>query len=92
MARPRARLVVRVSPRASRDGVGGYRDGALIVRVTAPPVDSAANEAVIQVLARALDLPKRDLEIVRGLRSREKHIEIDGLTEPQVAERLAKLG
>ena len=51
----RASVDLRVIPRSPRDAVDGWRDGRLVVRVTAPPVDHAANEAVVAVLARALD-------------------------------------
>lgn len=92
MAPSRTRLSIRVSPRASRDEVDGFRQGALVVRVTAPPVDSAANDAVVRVLAGAIGVPKRDVSIVRGLRSRDKQVEIAGLSDAQLADRLAKLG
>jgi uncharacterized protein (TIGR00251 family) len=70
------RFGVRVQPRASQSAVAGARDGRLLVRVTAPPVDEAANEAVIDVIARALDVPKRAVRIVSGQRGRNKTIEI----------------
>ena len=54
------RLAIRVMPRSPRTAIDGIRDGRLIVRVTAPPVDGAANDAVVAALADALDLPKRD--------------------------------
>ena len=70
------RFEVRVQPRASRSAVVGVRDGRLMLRVTAPPVDAAANEAVIELLARELDVPKRSIRIVGGLRNRNKTIEV----------------
>jgi uncharacterized protein len=80
---------VRVIPRAGRSGVAGMRDGAVLVRLAAAPVEGAANEALIEVLARALDRPKRDIQIVSGERSRSKRVLVDGLTRNQV---LAALG
>ena len=66
----------------------GWRDGTLLVKVTAPPVDSAANAAVVDLLSSALDLPKRAIRIVRGETSRTKQVEIDGLTLDQVRAQL----
>ena len=74
-----ATLRVRVSPRASRDEVAGERDGALVVRLTAPPVDGAANEELIDVLAAALGVPKRAITIVAGARSRQKRVHVTGV-------------
>ena len=66
----------------------GWRDGTLLLKVTAPPVDSAANEAVIELLAATLDIPKRDITIVRGGTARNKQVAIAGLTEDEVRARL----
>jgi uncharacterized protein (TIGR00251 family) len=87
MSRPRptprsdnaALLDVRVVPRAGKSGVAGLRDGALLVRLAAAPVDGAANAELIAVLADALHLPKRSIEIVSGDRSRSKRVRIDGM-------------
>ena len=70
---------MRVVPRAGRSGVAGTRDGALLVRLAAAPVDGEANAELIEVLARALDLPKRRIEIVSGDRSRSKRVRVIGL-------------
>ena len=67
----------------------GWRDDVLIVKVTAPPVDSAANAAVIDLLASALHLPKRDIRIVRGETSRTKHVEVDGVSLVEIRATLA---
>jgi hypothetical protein len=61
-----------VIPRAARTAVGGRRDGALIVRVSAPPVEGAANEAVIDAVARSLGVPRGAVAIERGARARRK--------------------
>jgi uncharacterized protein (TIGR00251 family) len=63
-------------------------DGALRVRLHAPPVDGAANEALVAFLADRLSVPRRDVHIVSGASSRMKTIEVDGVTAAHV-ERLA---
>ena len=82
------RITLRVMPRAPRTALDGIRDGRLVVRVTAPPVDGAANEAVIAALAAGLDLPKRAIRIVAGERSRNKTAEVTGLSAAQLRARL----
>jgi uncharacterized protein (TIGR00251 family) len=80
-------IIVRVIPRAGKSGAAGIRDGALLVRLNAPPVEGAANAELIDVLARLFDIPKRNVTIVRGERSRVKRVRIDGV-EPAAIERL----
>ncbi len=80
---------VRVVPRAGRSGVAGLRDGALLVRLAAAPVDGAANAELIAVLADALHLPKRSIQIVSGDRSRAKRVSVAGMDRLAV---LAALG
>lgn len=77
-----------MTPRASRTALAGWRDGVLLLKVTAPPVDSAANAAVIELLAEALDVPKRAVTILRGETSRLKHVRVDGLALDEVRARL----
>ena len=60
--------------------IAGWRDGVLLIKVTAPPVDSAANAAVIDLLSSTLAVPKRSVQIVRGETSRQKHVRVEGLT------------
>jgi uncharacterized protein (TIGR00251 family) len=81
-------LDVRVIPRASRPGLAGTRDGALLVRLSAPPVEGAANAELIQVLAKALGVPKRQVTIVAGERGRLKRVRVEGLTAERAAEML----
>jgi uncharacterized protein (TIGR00251 family) len=71
-------VTVRVTPRAGRSGISGIRDDQLLVRLTAAPVDNAANDALIDVLSDALDVPRRDIRIVSGERSRTKHVVVTG--------------
>jgi len=82
------RLVVRLTPRASRDAIVGEREGTLLVRVTAPPVDGAANEALIRLLAKQLHLAKGSVRIVSGETSRTKSVEIEGLDAAEIRARL----
>jgi uncharacterized protein len=84
-------FAVRVIPRAGRTAVAGTRGDALLVRLAAPPVEGAANEALIAFLAQVFDRPKRDIALMSGHASRDKRIAIAGLTEAQVASRLDAL-
>jgi uncharacterized protein len=89
-ARPDPALLhVRVQPRASRDGIAGWRpDGALSVRVTAAPVNGRANAAVGILLAAALGVRESSVEIVRGATGRDKYVRVAGLTKNDVIRRL----
>jgi uncharacterized protein (TIGR00251 family) len=71
---------VRVIPRASRPGPAGARDGALLLRLQAPPVDGAANAEVVGILADLLGVPRRAVAILSGHRSRRKRIAVTGVT------------
>jgi len=81
-------LEVRVIPRAGRTGFGGLRDGVLRVRLAAAPVDGAANDELIALVARTLRIPKRHITIVSGERARSKRVRITGVDREQA---LAKL-
>jgi uncharacterized protein (TIGR00251 family) len=70
---------VRIAPRASREGMGPVHGGRLKVSVTAAPVDGAANDALIALLAHALHVPKGALRITRGEHGRMKTVEVAGL-------------
>lgn len=78
------RFAVRVSPRASREAIAGVHDGALKVALTAPPVEGAANAALIALLAKALGVPKRSVRIVSGESSRQKRVEVEGVDAARV--------
>lgn len=80
---------VRVVPRASRSSIEGEHDGALKVRVAAPPVNGAANEELVRTLARALGVAARDIEIISGHSSKLKQVRVSGITCEQL-ERLAR--
>jgi uncharacterized protein (TIGR00251 family) len=81
-------LDIRVIPRAGRSGFAGLRDGALLVKLAAAPVDGAANDELIALLAKALRMPKRDILIVSGERSRTKRVRIAGIDREQALARL----
>lgn len=82
-------LDIRVVPRAGRAGIAGTRNGALLVRLNAPPVDGAANAELVTVMARVLGVPRKAVSIVAGERSRFKRVRIHGATVDDVT---AKLG
>ena len=73
-------LDVRVIPRAAKSQITGRRGDALVIRLSAPPVDGAANAELIELFAQALGIPKRNIEIVAGHRSRTKRVRITGVT------------
>ena len=81
-------IAVRVIPRAGRSGLAGTRGDALLVRLQSPPVEGAANEELIEVLARALQVPKRAVTIVAGDRSRQKRVRVAGIDAATAAARL----
>lgn len=65
-----------------------WEQGALKARLTAPPVDGAANAALISLLAEKLDLPKRQVAVVRGTTARQKVVEIEGLSAEEIQQKL----
>jgi uncharacterized protein (TIGR00251 family) len=82
-------FAVRVSARASRDAIEGEHQGALKVRLTAPPVDDRANEALRCLLAGRLKAPVSAVRIVAGEKSRTKRVSIAGVTRAQITELIA---
>jgi uncharacterized protein len=83
-------LSVRVIPRAPRTRVDGERAGAILIRLAAPPVDGAANDALVAFLSDTLRVPRRDVTIVAGEKSRDKRVQIVGLDETAIRARLLK--
>jgi len=79
-----------VIPRAARSAIAGERVGRLLMRVAAPPVEGAANDAVIDLLAKLLDCPRRAVRIVSGEKSRSKRVAVDGVT-PEDVRRLLRV-
>ena len=82
-------LDVRVIPRSGRSTIAGLREGALLVRLTAAPVEGAANAELVAVLADALGVPKRNVTLVSGEHSKRKRIKVIGITEREAREKLA---
>ena len=89
MAADHALLSVRVQPRAKRSEVVGEREGAVVVRVAAPPVDGKANAALCALLARELGVAKSAVSVVRGASARDKVVRVDGLSDEELASQLA---
>jgi uncharacterized protein (TIGR00251 family) len=82
-------LSVKLQPRASANEVGAPLGNELRIKVTAPPVDAAANEALVRLLAERLDYPRSKVELVRGQTSRHKLVKLYGISVEEV---LARLG
>lgn len=83
-----ARLALKVSPKASRNAVTGWRGDSLKVSVTAAPERGKANQAVIDLLAEVLAVPRSAVRVLRGESSQDKLVEISGLDEAGLRERL----
>jgi uncharacterized protein (TIGR00251 family) len=84
-----ARINVYVQPRASKTVVAGMHDGCVKIRLAAPPVDGAANAALVEFVADQLGIAKSRVRITAGLTSRRKTVEVDGVTAAQVASALS---
>lgn len=83
-------LRVRVIPRAGRTLLAGERDGALVIRLAAAPVDGEANATLVAWLAERLRVPRRAVRLVAGDRGRDKRLEIDGVSAAEAGERLSQ--
>jgi len=83
-------LSVKLQPRASANEIGEAMGNELRIKVMAPPVDSAANEALIRLLAEALDCGRNQVELVRGQTSRHKTVRLRGMTAEDVFEKLTE--
>ncbi len=88
---PPAKLSVKVVPRASRDEIVGWLGDRLKVKIAAPPQDGRANAALEAFLAAALNVPQRDVRVARGHGSSSKVVEIAGLAQTDLVDRLAAL-
>jgi uncharacterized protein (TIGR00251 family) len=88
MATPSARVRLRVSPGARRDELVGRHGEGWKVRVAAPPEGGRANDAVLDLLARELSLPRRSLSIVSGQAAREKVVLMEGIDRAESERRL----
>lgn len=83
-----ARFAVHAQPRASRDRVVGRQGDAVKLQIASPPVDGAANDAIVRFLAKTLGVSRSAVRIVQGERSRQKLVEVSGATAAEVGERL----
>ena len=83
-------LSVKVQPRASANEIGEPLGSELRVKVTAPPVDSAANEALIRLVAEHFGCPRNRVELLRGQTSRHKVLKLHGMTAEAVLAKLAR--
>jgi uncharacterized protein (TIGR00251 family) len=83
-----ARLVLHVQPRANAPGLAGRHGDAIKVRLTAPPADGAANDELVRFLADRLGVPQRAIRLVAGRTARRKIVDVDGLSNDEVARRL----
>jgi uncharacterized protein (TIGR00251 family) len=83
-------LKIRVIPRANKTEWGGMRGDARVVRLQAPPVEGAANEALLKFLAQELGVRVADLEIVAGERARDKVVRVEGMEEAELLATLTK--
>ena len=82
------RLALRIQPRASRNAIIGLHGQSIRIRLTAPPVDGAANKALVSFLVERLGVSAAAVELVRGHGSRDKVVEVTGLAPEEVARRL----
>ena len=81
---------IRVIPRAAKPGIAGTRDGAVLIRLAAPPVEGAANAELIDILATALDRPRRAVTIIAGERGRTKRVRVSGIALDAALARLVR--
>ena len=86
----RIRIEVYIQPRACATELDGTHDGLVKIRIAAPPVENAANLALIDFIARRLGIAKRDVRVVSGAASRRKMLEIEGVTAETVSAILAQ--
>ena len=82
-------LSVKLQPRASKNEIVGPAGDELKIKVTAPPVDAAANEALVKLLAEKLDCARNRIELVRGQKSRHKVLKLHGFTTEEIFQKLS---
>lgn len=81
---------MRLQPRAARDGLIGVRDGVLVARVSAPPVDGRANRALCRLVADRAGVPLSNVTVVRGARSRDKVLRVVGVDAAGLAQAVSR--
>ena len=82
-------LSVKLQPRASKNEIGAPLGGELKIKVTAPPVDAAANDALVKFLAATMDSPRGRVELIRGRASRHKTVMLHGFKPEDILQKLA---
>lgn len=75
---------VKIVPKSSRNEIIGEEESSYRIKVTAPPVDGKANRALISLLSKKLNTPKKDIEIIRGEKSRNKTVRVYGLSRKKI--------
>jgi len=83
-----ALLSIRLTPRAARERLVAGPDGALAAHVTAPPVEGAANDALCRLVAKAAGVPPSRVSVIRGQRSRQKVVRIEGVDAVSIRARI----
>ncbi|MBN1905955.1 MAG: DUF167 domain-containing protein [Deltaproteobacteria bacterium] len=74
-------IVARIIPKSSRNEIMGLEVGIVKIKVTAPPVEGMANRAVIELISKELKIPRRDIEIISGDKSKNKRIRVHGVSD-----------
>lgn len=82
------RLHLFIQPKSSKNEIIGPHNGLLKIKITAPPIDGRANEGLVEFLSDYFDIPKRDISILRGESGRNKTVELFGVSEQLVREKL----
>ena len=85
-----ASITVRVIPRAGSSQIAGVRNGALLMRLAAAPLEGAANEALVSLLARILQIAPRNITIAAGHHSRNKRVVVQGMDPSTLREKLSR--
>lgn len=85
-----AQIMVRLRPRGGRDELIGMRDGVLQARVTAPPLDGKANKALCKLIAKRLGVAPSRVSVVRGEKSRDKLVRVEGVDSAALQEALGR--
>ena len=86
---PSCSIQIRVTPRANKSEIAGWQEDVLLVRLASPPVEGAANKALIELLSDVLRIRKSAIDLDAGERSRNKRVTIDGLSIDEIHERIA---
>jgi len=81
-------IAVRLTPRAGENRIVGERGGVVLVRVTAPPLEGRANDALLRLIARRARVGVRSVSIVRGEGSRDKRVRVEGISTSELREAL----